>query len=378
MTNEELQEIVAAVIAALKTNGKTIMQLTEVVSLQDSDYFEVSGSRRVSYEYLRGELVDATSDIIDTYTTNVSTAIAGKMDGYDASWIWSSSLRTEANFNAFAAACTANKVIYDGGSGLIMNATYNSTNHTISIWYYTYDSAQVECTLTLSNGSVTLSPNTVKEFATTTSVSALAGRVTTAEGNITSLGNRMTGAEGNILDLYGVKLSYYDVSWIDINSSTGYTEANWNALAAAIAANKVLFYKKNIAHGSRSGNMLRVEVEFYNGTRHAEAWLNDGVVTVEWDDRIIFADDEDVTAIGDRVTALESSVSGMTGSMGALNIGYLNEDDPEFSSITNVANALDLVIHRTKEVFCTMDEYNDMVDAGTIDEDTKYYIFEEE
>lgn len=377
MTNEELQEIVAAVIAALKTNGKTIMQLTEVVSLQDSDYFEVSGGRRVSYEYLRGELVDATTAIIDTYTSNVTTQIAGKVDGYDASWIWTSTLRTEANFNAFAAACTAHKVIYDGASGLIMNATYNSTDHTISIWYYTYDSAQVECTLTLSNGSVTLSPNTVKGFATTTTVSALAGRVTTAEGNITSLDTRMTGAESNILDLYGVKLSYYDVSWIDVNSSTGYTEANWNALAAAIAANKVLFYKKNIAHGSRSGNMLRVEVEFYNGTRHAEAWLNDGVVTVEWDDRIIFADDEDVTAIGDRVTALESSVSGMTGSMGALNIGYLNEDDPEFSSITNVANALDIVIHRTKEVYCTKAEYDEMVETGTIDEDTKYFIYEE-
>ena len=378
MTNEELQEIVAAVIAALKTNGKTIMQLTEVVSLQDSDYFEVSGSRRVSYEYLRGELVDATSDIIDTYTTNVNTAIAGKMDGYDASWIWSSSLRTEANFNAFAAACQAHKVIYDGTSGLIMNATYNSANGTIFIWYYNYDSAQVECTLTLSNGTVTKSANTVRQFATTTTVSALAGRVTTAEGNITSLGNRMTGAEGNITDLAAVKLSYYDASWADVNTSAGYTVENWNALHDAIAAGKELFYKKNIAHGSINANMLRLVVEFYDGYREAQIWLVDNAVSVIWADRHDFADNTSVTSLTGRVETLETSMSGLSGSMGSLNLGYLNDDDPEFSEITNVANALDLVIHRTKEVFCTMDEYNDMVDAGTIDEDTKYYIFEEE
>lgn len=377
MTNEELQEIVAAVIAALKTNGKTIMQLTEVTELSDSDYFEIHGGRRIAYSYLYGNVLSETEDIIENYATDIANAVAGKVDGYDASWIWTSTLRTEANFNAFAAACTAHKVIYDGASGLIMNATYNSANHTIFIWYYNYDSSQVECTLTLSNGSVTLSPNTVKQFATTTTVSALAGRMTTAEGNITSLGTRMGTAEGNITDLYGVKLSYYDVSWIDVNTSAGYTEANWNALADAIAAGKVLFYKKNIAHGSRSGNMLRVEVEFYNGTRHAEAWLNNGVVTVEWDDRITFADEDDLTAIGNRVTVLEGAVSGITTSNGALNVGYLNDDDPAFSEITDVGHALDLLVNRGKEMFCTMEEYEEMVDAGTIDPDMKYYIYEE-
>lgn len=64
MTPEELQEVVAAVIQALKTNGKTINQLTEVQSLLDSDYFEISGGRKVSYEVLLDLLSEAI--VIDT------------------------------------------------------------------------------------------------------------------------------------------------------------------------------------------------------------------------------------------------------------------------------------------------------------------------
>jgi uncharacterized membrane protein len=250
MTPEEKQEIVQAVIAALKTNGKTIMQMTEVVSLQDNDYFEVSGSRRVSYAYLYGNLIDATTGIIDTYTTNVNVAIAGK-------------------------------------------------------------------------------------------------------------------------------LSWYDVTWIDESTTSLYTVENWNALADAIAAKDHILYKNNVAIASRHANMLRVVVNFYFGYRQAEIWLIDGVVTVEWDDRVQFSDNTSVTNLTSRVATVENSLSALTGDMGSLNLGYLNEDDPAFSGIDNVANALDLIIHNMKEVYCTKEEYDIMVEAGTIDEDTKYFIYEE-
>ena len=53
MTNEEKQEIVNEVLAALQTHGKTIGQLTPVTSPSDSDTFELSGGRNLSYGKLK-------------------------------------------------------------------------------------------------------------------------------------------------------------------------------------------------------------------------------------------------------------------------------------------------------------------------------------
>lgn len=253
MTPEEKQEIVQAVIAALKTNGKTIMQLTEVTQLTDNDYFEINSGRRIAYSYLYNNVISETESIIEDFETDVNTALAGKVNGYNASWIWNASLRTEARFNEFVAAIQAGKVIYDGSSGLILNGIYNSLESSIFIWYYNYDSCQVECTLTLSNGSVTLSRNTVKGFATTTSVTGLANRV----------------------------------------------------------------------------------------------------------------------------TAVEGVTDNLTGENGATFIGYHNTDSPELADAETVSEALDVLVHRGKEVYCTMEQYQEWVDAGTIDPDTKYYIYEE-
>lgn len=48
MTDEELQKVVAAVIQSLKTNSKTINQLTAVSSIQENDNIELSQGRRIS------------------------------------------------------------------------------------------------------------------------------------------------------------------------------------------------------------------------------------------------------------------------------------------------------------------------------------------
>lgn len=85
MTNEELQQVVAAVIQSLKTNGKTIAQLTAVSTLTDSDYFEISGGRKVSYAVLYGlvsaaieaNMQDLTSDIAKTVIQNVAFDVTG-------------------------------------------------------------------------------------------------------------------------------------------------------------------------------------------------------------------------------------------------------------------------------------------------------------
>jgi len=253
MTENELQEVVAAVIASLKTNGRTIMQLTEATSVTDSDYFEINGGRRIAYSHLYNNVLSETADIIDTYTTQISTQLNEKIDGYNADWIFTEAYRTEANFNAFVQAISDDKIIYFKNDRRVIDAVYNPLESCIYIQYYSFSPSVVECTLTLSNGTVTLSSNVVTLLA--------------SESEITSLTSRMTSAE--------------------------------------------------------------------------------------------------------------TSISSVTGSSGAWNVGYQNDDDPDFSSVTNVATALDLLVYRLKEVFLTQAEYNALVEAGTIDANTKYYIYED-
>ena len=74
---------------------------------------------------------------------------------------------------------------------------------------------------------------------------------------------------------------------------------------------------------------------------------------------------------------LYQGFSVITGETGALNVGYHNISDPAYASAYTVSAALDLIIENMKEVYCTMEQYQEWVDAGTIDPDTKYYIYEE-
>ena len=52
MTSEEKQEIINAVLAALRTNSKSIDQLTPVSEMSDTDFLELNGGRKVSYGVL--------------------------------------------------------------------------------------------------------------------------------------------------------------------------------------------------------------------------------------------------------------------------------------------------------------------------------------
>lgn len=74
MTTEEKQEIINAVLSAIRTNSKTITQLTPVTEMSDDDYIELSGGRRVAYPVLMA--------ILDTYVTAeaMSEAMLGTAD----------------------------------------------------------------------------------------------------------------------------------------------------------------------------------------------------------------------------------------------------------------------------------------------------------
>lgn len=85
MTDTELQEVVAAVIEALKTNGKTIAQLTAVTTMTDGDYIELNGGRKVAYSVLYNQLWTAAQAVITASESEMWTAINAKANAAGSS-----------------------------------------------------------------------------------------------------------------------------------------------------------------------------------------------------------------------------------------------------------------------------------------------------
>lgn len=68
MTQEELNTIVEAVVSALLTSGKTLLQLTTVDEIDENDYLELDGGRKISFATLREALLSSsgvTGDVVD-------------------------------------------------------------------------------------------------------------------------------------------------------------------------------------------------------------------------------------------------------------------------------------------------------------------------
>lgn len=61
ITQDEMQSIVSAVLSAIRTNSRTIGQLTPVTSLSDNDSFEIDGGKRVTYAVLRDLIASLSS-----------------------------------------------------------------------------------------------------------------------------------------------------------------------------------------------------------------------------------------------------------------------------------------------------------------------------
>ena len=75
MTEQEIQTIVAAVIDSLKTNGKTIDQLTAVTTMGTNDFIELNGGRKVKYSVLYDQLYTAAQTVIEADKGDTWTAI---------------------------------------------------------------------------------------------------------------------------------------------------------------------------------------------------------------------------------------------------------------------------------------------------------------
>lgn len=185
---------------------------------------------------------------------------------------------------------------------------------------------------------------------------SLKAELHSATSAVNNLTPRMTNAETNITNLSQLKLSYYDASWV--HYSTRWNESNFNELAQALADGRLILYLNNVVHASVTANYILFIVGHYRSYRTADIWLNNGVVSVTWGDNVIFPSTTDVEDIDDRVTTLENTTVSSS----------------DFALLSNRVTTIE---NNTKEVYCTMEQYQEWVDAGTIDPDTKYYIYEE-
>lgn len=70
MTEQEKQEIINAVLSAIRTNSNTINQLTPVTELSDDDSIEISGGKRVTYGVLMGLIDTAFESVLSDYVSN--------------------------------------------------------------------------------------------------------------------------------------------------------------------------------------------------------------------------------------------------------------------------------------------------------------------
>ncbi len=67
MTQEEKNTIIGEVLSSIRTNSKTIADLTPVTSLSDSDSFEVGGGKRVTYKTLSDLISSMSTEDLDVY-----------------------------------------------------------------------------------------------------------------------------------------------------------------------------------------------------------------------------------------------------------------------------------------------------------------------
>lgn len=233
----------------------------------------VSASVLIDIEAVISDLRDALDDI-EEMQDNIGTlqedvggleiAMEGKLDYYDASWIYRASQRTEANFNALKDASLAHKVIVvddnicvsDGetfeNKVILSNFREGGYNHIV---------------VSLVEGTVGVSSYFVV-YAESAAVDALGERVTAAEGDISSLDGRV-----DVIETWKASVGtaasvahYVDCDWLDAGSGT---LQNYSTLRESILSDlKVLLKDEQTAiyyTVDDTNNVLTVV--FFNGTR---------------------------------------------------------------------------------------------------------------
>ena len=71
ITQDEMQSIVSAVLSSIRTNSRTIDQLTPVTSLSDNDSFEINGGKKITYNVLKTLIGQSVEDLLTSLNKKI-------------------------------------------------------------------------------------------------------------------------------------------------------------------------------------------------------------------------------------------------------------------------------------------------------------------
>ena len=407
MTPEELQEVVAAVIASLKTNGKTIMQLTEVTTVTDNDYFEIHGGRRVKYQYLYEELLSETQDIIDEYKTDLgdriddleddlTTGLAAKMDFHDASWLENNSVGN-LYYDELVAAIQAGKLVMTDGVPVVFSQILDSGNTVRAFTLKGKNLTKYEAVKGTSSATVTRTTITLMDNSDASDISSslasLLDAIQALQGNdyaqdqaiashttqITALGNQKANAsdvytKGQTDTLLGGKVSTSDVHTINGQDVLQY-DVFTSYVEVLTMSNNVVTGELSFAELSQMIDMgITVSLLFRNEI-YQQCYSSDSDLKWSCGIKQLSLSNGDVWTYD--AEHLEVPADNVI--FEGINDQYIIVGE------SSVATCLDELYHtnvlfeqtRLPEVYLTQDQYNAMADAGTLDANTKYFIYEE-
>ncbi|MSS16185.1 hypothetical protein [Sodaliphilus pleomorphus] len=128
MTEQELQSVINAVLSSIKTNSRSIGQLTGVQTLSDSDCFEVAGGRKIAYSVLRDLIFAAAKTKLENMQTDIANSVLQSVS-FDAK---SSTATLTIKQKGYDAITVSVPIATDSHSGIMTAADKNKLDNMYS------------------------------------------------------------------------------------------------------------------------------------------------------------------------------------------------------------------------------------------------------
>lgn len=128
MTEQELQSVINAVLSSIKTNSRSIGQLTGVQTLSDSDCFEIAGGRKVAYSVLRDLIYTAVKAKLENMQTDIANSVLQSVS-FDATGSTATLTIKQKGYDAITVSVP---IATDSQSGIMTAADKDKLDNTYS------------------------------------------------------------------------------------------------------------------------------------------------------------------------------------------------------------------------------------------------------
>lgn len=276
MTSEEKQEIISAILSSIRTNSKTITQLTPVTELADADSFEIDGGRRVTY----GVLKELIAELFNIDTDDLLAAIALKnLQSVSITAAESTATITITNAGGTSISCSV-PVATDEKSGIITAAMKVKIDSA-------YSNAQSAATLA---GTAKGIADAASETAASALAKANANEIALASKANTSDVNTALALKANTSDVETALALKANASDVTTALAGKADKSDLNDVKDVLNFNSVIesatILPNSIAKNSTDEG---VEIVYVKSAKQFAAKYNDAYYS-NWLDRLLFSD----------------------------------------------------------------------------------------